>query len=247
MGFIIAVKFLTLIPIPIKKEVGPKELVESLPYFPLVGIALGTILFIFYYLLSFILPPPVIYALLIIILVILTGASHVDGLMDTFDGLVSGKSLEKRLEIMSDSRVGSFGITAAILLFLLKYTSLAYNPNTMITLLLMPTLSRWMMTSAIFTSPSAKNAGMGAIFKQGTSWLRFTISTIIALVISIFLLNWRGLILMAGLWIIISSIAYYFRSRFGGLTGDNFGAVNEIAEVIVVILLIIINRFLGFM
>jgi adenosylcobinamide-GDP ribazoletransferase len=109
-------------------------------------------------------------------------------------------------------------------------------------LLLMPTLSRWTMVSIIFTFPYAKSSGMGLPFKQGATWQRLVVATIIALIVAVVLLKWWGLVLMAVLWLITFGIASYFRSRLGGLTGDNYGAINELSEVLVLLLIILIGR-----
>ena len=89
---------------------------------------------------------------------------------------------------------------------------------------------------------------MGLAFKQGANWQRLTLATVIALIIAVGSLKlwglalWWGLALMAALWLIIFGIASYFRSRLGGLTGDNYGAINEIAEVLALLLIILIRR-----
>jgi adenosylcobinamide-GDP ribazoletransferase len=181
-------------------------------------------------------------ALLIIALVILTGAHHIDGLIDTCDGVFAGKSKRERMAIMSDARVGAFGIVGVVLLLLLKYASLFSVSTILPAMLLMPTLSRWTMVSIIFTFPYAKSSGMGLPFKQGATWQRLTIATVIALIVAVVLLRWWGLALMAVLWLIAFGIAGYFRSRLGGLTGDNYGAINELSEVLVLLFIILIGR-----
>ena len=142
---------------------------------------------------------------------------------------------------MSDSKVGTFGIVGAILLLLLKYASLS-SARILPALLLMPTLSRWAMVAIIFTFPYAKRSGMGLDFKRGANWQRLTIATIIALIVTVVILKLWGLVLMAALWLVSFGIAGYFRSRLGGLTGDNYGAINELAEVMILLLLVLILR-----
>jgi len=241
LGFWAALQFLTIFPTPLRHKVTARTSGQSLTYFPLVGLIFGAILLGLHYGLILLLPSSVVNALLIIALVILTGAHHLDGFIDTCDGVIAGKSKKERLAIMSDSKVGAFGIVGAILLLLLKYVSLSATPI-LPALLLMPTLSRWAMVSIIFTFPYAKRYGMGLAFKQGATWQRLTIATVIALIVAVALLKWWGLVLMAALWLIAFGIASYFRSRLGGLTGDNYGAVNETAEVLVLLLLILIGR-----
>ena len=99
------------------------------------------------------------------------------------------------------------------------------------------------MVSAIFTFPYVKSAGMGLSFKEGATWQRFTIATVIALIAAAALLKWWGPVLMVSLWLIMFGIAKCFHSRLGGLTGDTYGAINEIAEVLVLIILLLIWRF----
>ena len=241
MGFWAALQFLTIFPTPLHREVNTKTSGQSLPYFPLVGLILGAILLGLHYGLSLVLPASIVNALLIIILVILTGAHHLDGFIDTCDGVIAGKSKKERLAIMSDTKVGAFGIVGVVLLLLLKYVSLSSVPI-LPALLLMPTLSRWTMASMIFIFPYAKSSGMGLAFKQGATWQRLTIATIISLIIAIALLKWWGLVLMAAVWLIAFGIASSFHSRLGGLTGDNYGAINEISEVLLLLLIILIGR-----
>lgn len=242
MGFWAALQFLTIFPTPLRHENSAKTCGQSLPYFPLVGLILGAILLGLYYGLILVLPLSVVTTLLIIALVILTGAHHIDGFIDTCDGVFTGKSKKERLAIMSDTRVGAFGIVGVVLLLLLKYVSL-FSVSTMLpALLLMPTISRWVMASIIFTFPYAKSSGMGLAFKQDATWQRLTVATIIALIVAVALLKWWGLALMGISWLIAYGIASYFRWRLGGLTGDNYGAINELSEVMVLLFIILIGR-----
>jgi adenosylcobinamide-GDP ribazoletransferase len=243
LGFWAALQFLTIFPTPLRHEVTARTSGQSLTYFPLVGLILGAILLGLYYGLSLILPPAVVMALLIIALIILTGAHHLDGFIDTCDGDFAGKSKRERLVIMSDTRVGAFGIVGVVLLLLLKYAALSSVSVILPALLLMPSLSRWTMVSVIFTFPYAKKSGMGLPFKLGATWQRLAVATIIALVVAVVLLKWWGVALMAVLWLITFGIAGYFRSRLGGLTGDSYGAINELSEVLVLLLIILIGRF----
>jgi adenosylcobinamide-GDP ribazoletransferase len=242
MGFWTTLQFLTIFPAPFRHDTGNKACGESLPYFPLIGLLLGALLIGLHYGLSLIFPASVVNALLVTALVIFTGAHHLDGLADTSDGVIAGTSREERLAIMSDTKVGTFGIIGVFLTLLLKYVTLSSTP-VLPALLLMPTLSRWIMVNAIFIFPYAKGNGMGLAFKQGATWQRFAIATAIALIAAVALLKLWGLVLMASLWLMVFGVASYFKSRLGGLTGDTYGAINELAEVLVLLILIIIVRF----
>jgi len=237
LGFLTALRFLTIIPLPGGK-ISPREIGRSLAYFPAVGAIIGLILLALNWLLGLILPQAVVNILLIVSLAIISGGLHLDGFVDTCDGMVGHKTVRGRWRVMKDSRAGAFGIIGVSLLLLVKYASLNSVPADWLvpTLLLMPVLSRWAMVYAVFAHPYAKPSGLGKVFKQEASRLVFLVATIIALAIAVIPAQFAGLIIMFGVWIIVMAIAFYLKGRFGGLTGDNYGAINEIAEVLVPIL-----------
>ena len=243
MGFWAALQFLTIFPTPLKHEVSSEACGRSLPYFPVVGLVLGAILYGLHYGLSFVLPQAVIPALLIATLAVITGVQNLDGFIDTCDGVFAGKSKKERLAIMSDTRIGAFGIVGVVLLLMLKYVSLASIRLILPALLLMPTLSRWAMVAMIFAMPYAKKSGMGLPFKLGATWQRLAVATAISLVATVTLLRWWGLAIMAIVWLVAFGVSSFFRSRLGGLTGDNYGFINEISEVLVLLLVILLGRF----
>ncbi len=148
---------------------------------------------------------------------------------------------------MHDSRAGAFGIIGVVLLLLVKYISLNSVPGSllMVALVLMPVVSRWTMVYAVFVYPYARMEGLGKVFKQAASWQRFTIATVITVALAIGLV-WLadiayfylvGVGIMLGTWVIIVAVAAYLKRKFFGLTGDTYGAINELAEVGVLILI----------
>lgn len=235
-GFLAAVQFLTVI--PLHRDVTQKELGRSLVYFPLVGLGIGAVLFGLDQLFILFLPAAVGSALLLVVLVLLTGANHLDGFIDTCDGMAAGRSPQERLDIMCDSRVGGFGVVGACCLLLVKYVSLLFLPGAyrMAGLLLMPVLGRWAMVYAIFAYPSARKTGMGQTFKEQTDRWKMIIATLIAIAISVALMKLWGLALMAAIWLSVLVLASFLKGRLGGLTGDTYGALNEVVEVFVLIL-----------
>ena len=257
MSFVAALRFLTIIPVPWHREVSREELGRSTVYFPVVGLVIGLILAGLNWLLSLFLPSVVVNALLLVALAVITGVIHLDGFVDTCDGMAGHKTPEARWQIMSDSRVGGFGIVGAVLLLLVKYVSLNSVPQTLMltTLVLMPMVSRWAMVYAIFAYPYAKPSGLGRVFKQKTGWPGFVLATIITLAVAIGLARWAdavyfylvGLVIMAGIWVIIVAMVACLKGKFSGLTGDTYGAINEVAEVGVLILVLLLahNQWLG--
>ncbi|MFC2025360.1 adenosylcobinamide-GDP ribazoletransferase [Chloroflexota bacterium] len=255
MTFLAALKFLTIIPLPHKREISSKEVGRSLAYFPVVGITIGLILAGLNWLLSFLLPPAIVNGLLIVSLVVISGALHLDGFVDTCDGIAGHKTVEKRWQVMHDSRVGAFGTIGAFLLLLVKYLSLNSVPDNLLmaTLVLMPVVSRWAMVYAVFTYPYARPAGLGKVFKQEASWQTFAIATTITLAVAIGLARWAniayfylaGPAIMLDIWVLTVAIATYLKRKFSGLTGDTYGAINEMAEVGVLLLVCLLahNRW----
>jgi len=243
--------------LPWRREVSQEEIGRAIGYFPVVGVVIGLILAGLNWLLSLFLPSVVVNALLLVSLVVITGALHLDGFVDTCDGIGGHKAPEARWQIMSDSRVGGFGIIGAVLLLLVKYVSLNNVPETLLmaTLVIMPVVSRWAVVYAIFAYPYAKPSGLGRVLKQEAGWLRFTLATIVALGVAIGLARWAnityfylvGLVIMVGIWVIVMAMAAYLKRKFSGLTGDTYGAINEVAEVGVLILVLLLahNQWLG--
>ncbi len=257
MRFIAALKFLTIIPLPWWREASSEELGRSLVYFPLVGVIIGLILGGLNLLLGLFLPLAVVNGLLIVSSVVISGALHLDGFVDTCDGIAGHKSVKDRWLVMRDSRAGAFGIIGVLLLLLIKYASLNSVPGNLmtVTLMIMPVVSRWAMVYAVFAYPYARPVGLGRAFKQGVSWQRFVLATIITLAVVIGLARLTdtiyfyliGLVLMFGTWVIVAVLATYLKRKFSGLTGDTYGAINEVAEVCVLILVCLLayNQWLG--
>ena len=245
MKFLAAIQFLTSIPLPWGRKASLEELGRSTLYFPVVGLIIGLILAGLNLLFNLILPSAVVNALVIVSLVVITGALHLDGFIDTGDG--GHRAVEDRWRVMHDSRSGAFGIVGVVLLLLVKYVALNSVPESLmlVTLVLMPIVSRWAMTYAIFAYPYARPSGMGKAFKQGTRWPGFTIATVITFVVAVVLIplfQMTGLAIIFGVWLITVIVAAYLKSKFDGLTGDTYGAINEVAEVSVFIIVLLLVR-----
>ncbi len=246
-SFLAAVQLLTSIPLRIKRELTAKQLGQATAWFPLVGLGIGGILAGLNWVINLILPPSVTNVLLIIALVIITGAMHLDGLSDTCDGIAGHKTVEERWKVMHDSRVGAFGVVGIVLILLAQYVALSNMPAGKMTpvLLFMPVVSRWAMVYAIFAYPYARPTGLGKAYKEATGWVQLTVATVIMLGIAgglYPLFNVGGFLLFGGVLIITTALAFYFKYKFAGLTGDTYGAINEIAQVMALIFVIIIFK-----
>ena len=198
MRLLAALQFLTVIPLPKRRKFSSEELGRAIAYFPLVGVLIGLVLAGLNWVLSWLLPVAVVKTLLLVGLVLISGALHLDGFIDTFDGITGSKPREKRLEIMTDSHAGAIGVVTVILLILAKYSALSTITTPLSVLLLMPVLSRWIAVCAIYSFPYARQTGMGLMFKQGARWYHLAMATVISLAVAVPLLSWWGAVLIGG-------------------------------------------------
>lgn len=233
-GFLIALTFLTRIPLPAPKvEITSEEFTRSYRYYPLVGLAIGLLLWVLAKVLILYFPPLVLGALLLVAELILTGGLHLDGFMDSMDGLLSARSPDRILEIMKDSRVGAHASMALIGLLLLKFSLLAsLRPSQLSILLIMPMISRWVFQIGVIAFPYARVQGLGKGIHDTTRWIPFLVSGAVVLGISFMVAKIAGLITFGVCVIAVTLWAFKISSLLGGLTGDLYGAIIELSEVI---------------
>lgn len=244
---LIAITFLTTIPLPIPKGITPREQGEAIAFFPIVGLVLGGILAGIDRIAGTIWTWSSLgkNSLLVVIMVLLTGGLHLDGLMDTCDGIFSHRSKERMLEIMKDSHVGAFGAIGAICILLMKFAFLneINGSQRWQSLLIVPILGRWAMSFAISIFPYArKEEGLGHSFKSYAHKKYLLYATLITLLLSILILsNLSGykIFIFAALSTMGFSVlvAWKISRQLGGLTGDTYGAICESSETIALIML----------
>lgn len=200
-------------------------------WYPFVGLIIGGLTWLTWTGTTRLFPPLVAAVLTLILWVTLTGGLHLDGLADCCDGLLASASVERRLEIMKDSRLGAFGGVGLVLTLLLKAAALSsLAPQAAPGILLAASLARWCILPAGLL-PLARPVGMGADFKAGFRPWFIAAGAIVPLALSI-LLGARGLVsLLAGL--IAAALALRLAtSRLHGVTGDVFGMTVEVVEVV---------------
>lgn len=243
-----AVHFLSVLPVPGSTQLFDKDgdtprLVVSSAYFPLVGLLLACLLWLLVLVLTPFVPQLVLAALLVLALVLLTGGLHLDGLMDTCDGLFGGTTRERKLEIMRDSRVGSFGVLGGACILLLKFALFASLKVHLLPLALLVTLpsARWAMVLALRVFPSARPTGLGTAFRRTITTERLLLAGIIALVIVLVAGQLIGLVV----WVIVTLatlvLGFGITRNLGGLTGDTYGAIEEVMEVAALLVLVLLR------
>ena len=234
-SFLVALQFLTTIPVRISGEITPRLMGRAVGWFSLVGVLLGGLLVGLNWGLAQVFSPGVSAALTLAAWVIVTGALHLDGFLDTCDGLFGGYTPESRLEIMRDERVGAFGLAGGVLLLLLKYTALVATPRRTVALLVAPTLARWGMTLAVILFPYARSKGLGRAMKDHAGWPQVVLATAISLAVAWFAGGWWGLAALALAGVTTLATARFVLARLPGLTGDVYGAICELVEVVILL------------
>ena len=284
--FFIALQFLTRLKIVNQTEWSVEDFGKSVVAFPYVGLIIGLILALLYGILSPFIPLVPLMLILVIAEFLITGGLHADGLMDTSDGLFSGRERDRKLEIMKDSRIGSFGVVAFVFVTLLKWQLLTAIPTAEfipMALIMMPLMSRWSLVLSIRSYPYAREQGMGAAFANLAPKHVITYNTlspffmpIVILLIGVILYTLLygvysifsiadvgyvvglGVLVYATLGIfqinIVSMIITYIINRIlnhyivkqlGGTTGDTYGFVVEVTEVLLLLIYIIILSVLS--
>lgn len=215
-------------------------------FYPTVGLIMGLCWLLLYLAVSFLFPRPAIAALLVAGMVVFSGGMHLDGFMDTMDGVFSGRPREQMLEIMRDSRVGAFGVISLAVLLLLKYSLLFSLPPWVMPQLLpvVPALSRWGMVYAIARFPYARPQGLGRLQVTHTGGRELVLATLQAVVVSV-LAGPAGLLLFLSALVLAHWLCRNFTRQLGGLTGDTYGAVNEILEVLLLLVACALGQTAG--
>lgn len=196
-------------------------------------------------------PPTLLWAALIVLtVVVLTRALHLDGFMDSCDALIGGFDRERRLEILRDSHVGAFAVVGVVFLLLIKVVAVAdlpvawlppMGPNRVTVLLLFPCLSRWAMLLTMELYPYVRSNGLGTAFftgNKGPFSRHLVLGFVFTLVVSTALAGVVGIILLAAACAVAWAVGAWATRLLGGVTGDIFGAVNEITEVVVLLLVL---------
>ena len=231
----LAIGFLTVFPLA---PSGPAQMGPARAYFPLVGLALGGVLAGLDLAARQALPLPVVGALLVVALLVLTRAIHTEGFLDACDGLFGGYTPAKRLEILRDSHVGAFAVVGGAGLLLLKWTLLTGIPDDVRVglLVVFPCLSRFGMVSTMAAFRYVREQGIGTSFQTGRSRWQVVFGFATAGAAGGLLLGVGGLILVAAAIGVSLGVGWWVTRLLGGMTGDTYGAVNEVAEVAVLLL-----------
>jgi adenosylcobinamide-GDP ribazoletransferase len=234
-----AIQFLTRIPVP-SQPYEADSLARAVKYFPVVGFLLGSLAALLYFLLALHLPQPVVALLVVIFLVFVTGGLHEDGLADVADGFGGGRDREQILRIMRDSRIGTYGAAALALSLLARVLLLSSLPLAHLTQYLISShvLCRWTTLPLSYYLRPARSGGdttdgQGARVAQLTSRGALIAGSIFSLVVVGLLLRIQAVVPILMTIMVTLLSALYYQRRIDGITGDCFGATNQLTEIAV--------------
>jgi len=251
-NFITALQFLTIFTVRKEHRIEEQDLAKSMVYFPLVGFLIGFLLVNADKLFSLVALPQTIASFLIVVLSILvTRALHIDGLADTFDGLMGGRDHASRLAIMRDSRLGTAGVLGIFSVLFMKYLCInnLFDIDRVGALLISPILARWSQTFMVYQAHYGREEGMAKSFVGHLRASGLITAAAIAAGLTAFVvlrLDARSVMLFFSLLCTITAMTYgaraYFTRKLGGVTGDAIGAVSELNEVLVLFLFVLFSN-----
>lgn len=257
---LLATSFFTRIPVNISAEVSGKMLNEASRYFALVGVFIGVGSALAFYLAASIMPVELALLIAMATSVLLTGAFHEDGWADVWDGFGGGWTVEKKLNIMKDSRLGTYGAAALFFILMIKYQALLAIIQQNIThtallnesmlseslsvlsiLILGHGLSRVLATSLIADMPyvsedaTSKVKPLAQTLSTNSYLTLLTTAALILLFSLSFSVIWKlVLVLLLTRW----CLKRWFTKQLGGYTGDCLGAAQQLSEVVIYISLL---------
>lgn len=234
-GFVGSIQFLTRVPIRMR---APVEHARIVPWFPIVGLLIGAVVGGVAAGASELVPTAVAASLAVVTGLLVTGAFHEDGLADVADAFGGGWTPEQRLEILKDSRHGTYGVAAlssSILVRVVALASIASPASTFVACLAAHGLGRGAAVVAMRAAPPARDSGLGV---SAASSLR-TVPTVVALVAALVVIA-----IASGWWVVafvtaaatatVAVVALAVR-KIGGLAGDVLGAVEQVVECTVLV------------
>lgn len=239
-SLLLAVQFLTVFPLLSSRQPRPEAFGGAVGCFPLVGVLLAVLAVAVDTAARQLWPPAVAAAVVLASLVVVTGALHLDGFLDTCDGLFLWNP-EKRLPAMRDSRVGSFAVAGGLALYALKLTALgsAAGPARLAALALTPVAGRLGLSLAVVLFPYARASGLGNAFKDQARPRHLLIAGASALAVAS-AFGIAGVVTLVTAPAVSWLLATYVSNRLSGLTGDSYGFICESVETFTLLLIIAI-------
>ncbi len=235
----LAISFLTILPVIDQRPASDDTVAASFAWFPIVGFLIGLALAGEDWLLAHFFAQVIRSVLIIVSLTVVTGAVHLDGLADTADALGGGRDRDRALDILRDSRVGTFGASAIFFDLTLKILALSTlaGHRRYSALIVAPMLARWAMLLVATGLPYLRSSGSGATLLSGEiSSTRTAVVAVFTLAVMLMLGALRTTALATAAAIaIVFAMRLFYRRWLGGVTGDLIGACGELVEIAVLV------------
>lgn len=233
-----ALTFLTRLPIPNPYKYNEKNFASSIWLYPIVGAMIGGILILGYFGVSFITPNVEVRALILIFLyVLISGGLHLDGLADTCDGIFSGRNKERILEIMQDSRIGTFGVISLILYFLCMFIVLQVVDWQV--LFIYPIIGRASVLLGAGISKYARESGLGKVIVDSAN-IRHVIYSVLLTIIIGGIVDIKMVISIGITFIWVIFVTLNINNKLSGITGDVMGMLIESSQCVFLLAVILI-------
>jgi adenosylcobinamide-GDP ribazoletransferase len=261
--FLWALNFLTTAPTGKRWRERQPKIGNVVFWFPIIGLLIGFMLTFVYIPATRFFPHLVADAIILTIYIVITGGFHLDGFADTFDGIFGGSTREKRLDIMRDSQIGSYGALCLICTVGLKYICLiSIDPEAVAglsfisdhktindlnpvylyacekgkVLLFMCAISRWsQILGAALSSYAREEGGTGKIIIENVKMRHALFSSFIPGILIFLFCGIKGIFIFFIVLIAVILFVSYMKKKIGGMTGDTLGALNEVSELIVLL------------
>jgi adenosylcobinamide-GDP ribazoletransferase len=238
-NFISGIQFLTIVPIGSR----PFDARATIPYFPLCGLLIGALLVAVDAAAAFFWERPVVAVLDVLALAVISGGLHLDGLADTADGLYGLRTPEQSLAIMKDSRIGAIGMIAVACCLAVKWAGLyTLHLYRLELLFLIPAFARASVLFGIRMLPYGRpQGGTGhAFFQHPLRVVDFWGVALLSL-LALACMDGRALLLIGGSAGLLFATIFYYRSKIDCITGDMLGAMIEVQEAGLFLLLAALN------
>jgi adenosylcobinamide-GDP ribazoletransferase len=202
-----------------------------IPFFPVVGLILGAMVAVFDFVALYFWPVYVVAVLDVVLLVVLTGALHLDGLGDTADGLYGRRPREEALRVMKDSRIGAMGLVVIVCVLAVKWAGFtSLGPHRMLLMIIVPSLARASMIFGMyFLEYGRPGGGTGHPFFENPLNKKAFIYLVVPSLLCVFA-GLRGIGALVFFVLITGGMIYFYQKRIGCITGDMLGAMVEITE-----------------
>jgi len=239
--FFLALGFFSRIPMPAWIEYSPANLNRASRYFTLVGWLLGGLVALIFLAADYLFSNSISLWLAMAFSLLLTGAFHEDGLADTADGFGGAFVREKKISIMKDSRIGTYGAAALVMALLGKYLLLIENAQIALSLLIAYALSRTVAASLVFDMRYVADDDGSKSKPLANNQSKTDLAILLATSLPVFLLlDWQKATLIILAMILVRYAAkWYFQKQIGGYTGDCLGAAQQISELVIYAVLLI--------